>query len=63
MAEVEQWTFGEDRRSGCMHKQVCEIKDLLPFCREFCTFLLKIEFLFTMLSNFERQVAPKGSAS
>ena len=49
MAEVEELIFGGDFRGGCFEENSAH-------------FLLKIELLFTMLSNFKRKVALKDSA-
>ena len=49
LAEVEELIFGGDFRGSCFEENSAH-------------FLLKIELLFTMLSNFKRKVALKDSA-
>ena len=36
---------------------VVKIREHLPFCKDVACFVLNIEFLLTVLSNFEREVA------
>ena len=36
---------------------VVKIRKHLPFCKDVACFVLNIEFLLTVLSNFEREVA------
>ena len=37
------------------------MKQHVPFCRELSMVCMRIEFLLTMLSNFEREAALKDS--
>ena len=42
--------------------RVLKIKDLLKFCKISSYFVLNMELLFSMLSNFEKKLAHKDSA-
>ena len=46
---------------ACTSK-IVKYSEHLPFCRELAYFVLKIELLLTVLSNFESKTALKDSA-